>query len=298
MVKKILVTGGRGFLGRYVVNELLTKGGIEVTVMTHSMEKNLNESNNSVSFIAADIRKKHILENKVKNFDSIYHIAGNVRTIDTDISKLHYDINAEGTLNLLKTADKNNIRRLVFISTCEVYGNKLVGNVRENQEKEPLNDYARSKLLAEDYCEDYSDIIKMTVIRLSYIYGYGQSRERLFPRLIEDAIFRGHTDLSPNSNGNDFVYVKDATSGIVLLGEKEQENNFEVFNISSGRFSSTQEVFDSVKELTGTDYKINDKDDNSEEKIFNLNIEKAKNFGYIPKYSLKEGLSDFIRYYN
>lgn len=304
-MKKILVTGGTGFLGSYVVKELLKKPDNNITILSHT-KKRKDEYNGNIKLIIADITDKEDILSKVRNFDIIYHIAGNIRTPKTDTFKLHFNINSVGTLNLLEACRRNNIKRFIFISTCEVYGDKFKEKITESEKKEPSNDYARSKLLAEEYCEKYAKEghIKITVIRPSYIYGYGQYKERLFPKLIEAALnYKNNkkTKPKPHPGGYDFVYVKGAATGIVLLGEKEQKNDFEDFNISSGRFTTIKEIFDTVKELTGYSYDENEIEKNragaKEEKKFSLSIEKAKKMGYKPKYDLKRGTIDFINCY-
>lgn len=293
-MKKILVTGGNGFLGSYTVQELLKNPNNHITILSNIKKEN-DVINEKMSFIVADMRNEQELSEKVKFFDSIYHIAGNIQTEKEDAFQLHYDINTVGTLNILKACEKNNIKRLIFISTSEVYGNKLKENITEDEKKEPANDYSKSKLQAEYYCNEYSNHIKITVIRPPYIYGYGQYHKRLFPKIIEQALKYKKIDLRIHEGGNDFVYVKDAAKGIVLLGEREQQNNFEVFNISSGKFTTIKEVFDTVKNITGCSY--DSPGIYGESKNFSLNIEKAKKVGYNPEYDLKRGISDFVEYY-
>jgi UDP-glucose 4-epimerase len=294
-MKRILVTGGNGFLGYYVVQELLKYNSTHVTILSN-IQKATDKIYKRCSFIYADIRNKNDIFEKVNNFDSLYHLAGNIRTETTDILKLHYDINTKGTCNILKACKKNRIRRFIFISTSEVYGEKSKENISEIEKKETVNNYSKTKLLAEEYCKKYANHLKITVLRPSYIYGYGQYKKRLFPRIIEQALEYKKIKLKLNSGGNDFVYVKDAAKGIVLLGEREQQNSYEDFNISSGKSTAIKEVFDTVKELTGADY---DKPELfTPGRKFSLNIEKAKKAGYIPKYNLKRGISDFIDLYN
>jgi UDP-glucose 4-epimerase len=295
MVRRILVSGGNGFLGGYVVKELLKNPEARITILTHK-KRRLEDLNERVSYIPADIREEKELMEKVKDFDIVYHLAGNTRTKFTDTASLHQSINAQGTLNLLKACSQNNVSRFIFISTCEVYGDKSREGIAEDEKKEPSNDYAKSKVLAEEYCKKYSDNIQITVIRPSYIYGYGQPEERLFPRLIKSALQDQKIELSPNSGGYDFVYVKDVATGIVSLGEKQQQEKFEDYNLSSGKFSSLEEVFDIVGRLTGKEY-LEMKSLSSGEKKFSLSIEKAMKQGYLPKYTLEEGLADSIKYF-
>lgn len=293
-MKKVLVTGGNGFLGNYVVQELLQYPDYHITILSNIRKRN-DKIDRRRSFIIADIRNEEDIQDKVKKFDTVYHLAGNIRTKNTDTFQLHFDINSKGTLNLLKACDQNGIRRFIFISTCEVYGDKLKENISEDEKKEYGNNYAKSKLQAEEYCKQYANNIKITIVRPSYIYGYGQYSKRLFPRIIKQALENKKIKMKPQSGGNDFVYVKDAAKGIVLLGEREQQNNFEDFNISSGKFTTIKKIFDTVKELTGANY--DNSDLHGDEKKISLNIEKAKKVGYNPTYDLKKGISDFISFY-
>ena len=302
-MRRILVTGGNGFLGSYVVKELLKYPNNDVAILSHSGKK---RKHRDLSFIDCDIRNEKCLANRLKNFDVVYHIAGNTRTSKTDTYQLHHDINAIGTFNLLKSCDKNGIKRFIFISTSEVYGNISKEGISEDEKISPANDYARSKAEAEGYCRDYANTkkVKITIIRPSYIYGYGQNPERLFPKLISSAVRyarqkngHAHNGLSPNLGGNDFVYVKDAAKGIVLLGQQEHELYLEIYNIASGRFAAIKEVFGIVEELTGYGY-ADVKMGYGKVKKYSLSIEKAKKRGYNPEYGLKDGVADFLTYYN
>ena len=101
-----------------------------------------------------EIYIKYIEETKklVSNFDLVYHIAGNIRAPYSDSYGQHYCGNALSTYNLLTACSLNGIRRIVFISTMEVYGNTLFGKITEDEPTRPSNNYALTKVLAEDYC--------------------------------------------------------------------------------------------------------------------------------------------------
>lgn len=291
-MKKILVTGGNGFLGGYVVRELLKNSYHDITILSNNKQRTVFQT----KLIFADITEKEKLIRKVKNFDIIYHLAGNIRTPKTDSQQLHYIINTEGTRNLLEACRINNICRFVFISTSEVYGNKNKEQIKENEKKYPSNDYAKSKLLAERYCKEYASKynITVTVVRPSYIYGYGQYEGRLFSKLIKSALRTKKIALKPLPGGSDFVYVKDVAAGIVLLGKHKQYNNFEDYNLSSGKFTTNRKVFETVKALTGCEYN-NSKVIDKKIRKFSLSIEKAKKIGYNSQFNLKKGLTDYIK---
>lgn len=293
-MKKILVTGGNGFLGSYVVRELLKYKNNEITILSNKKQK----IQSNTKLILVDITDKKAILRKVKNFDSIYHLAGNIRTPQTDTKVLHFALNAGGTKNLLEACRINNIHRFIFISTSEVYGDKSKGQIKENERKNPSNDYGKSKLLAEKYCKEYAykyNII-VTVIRPSYIYGYGQYGGRLFPKLIESVLKTKKIKLRPSSGGSDFVYVKDVAAGIVMLGERKQRKKFEDYNLSSGRFTTIKEIFRTMRQLTHCNYE-EAKEINRKVKKFSLRIKKAKKIGYNPKFSLRGGLADYIKSY-
>lgn len=290
--KRILVTGGNGFLGNYIVKELL-KAGHNITILTN---KKTNR-NPGVTLVVADITNKKTIMDKVKNVDVVYHVAGNLRTPATDTKKLHVAINAKGTRNLLEACRRHNINRFIFISTVEVYGDKKREHIKESSKKIPLNDYATSKLLAETYCKKYGKKygITITVIRPSYIYGWGQYKGRLFAKLMRDSLLKKKTTLKPLPSGNDFVYVKDVASAAVFLGERKQSALFEDYNIASGRFTTIKEVFKTIKSLTGLEYESSHVPDKKIQKI-SFSMEKAKKAGYRPRFNLKKGLADYIGY--
>jgi len=295
MKTKILVTGGNGFLGKHVVKQLALNKENDLTILADKK----NNFGSGIKFLRIDLRDEKKVLKKVKDFDVVFHLAGNTITNKTNVPELHNEVNAFGTLNLLRACAKSKIKHFIFVSTCEVYGSNLKGKVLESRKPKPINDYGKSKFIAEGYCKKFSKFFKVTIIRPSYIYGIGQPKERFFSKLIVSAIKDKKIKFSPDAGGYDFVYIKDATKGIIKLAQRKNKKKLEIFNLSSGKYSSMKQIFNLLMEITGKSYIENFllHQKNRNQKMFFLSIKKAQKKGYVPKYSLKEGLRDYINYF-
>ncbi|MHC4843895.1 MAG: NAD-dependent epimerase/dehydratase family protein [Planctomycetota bacterium] len=295
MVKKVLVTGALGFIGNYFLKELENNLDKEDIFILERPEKKLNSLEKKFNVISSSLDGGKFLANKIKNIHTVYHLAGNIRTLSKDIKEEHYRINSDLTKSFLESCKSAGVKRFVFISTSEVYGENLTGSINEYHKTNPVTDYAKSKFFAEECCKEFSEYFIVTVIRLSYIYGFGQPEERLFPKLIKASLEEKIIPFGPVAGGNDFIYAKDAAKGIFLLGNHNQKNTFEIFNLSSGKSTSFKEIFKTIGELTGKKYQ---KMKISEEKgRFHFDISKSKEKGFFIEYDLEKGLQEYINFY-
>jgi UDP-glucose 4-epimerase len=293
---KILVTGGTGFLGKSVVKELLKDSTNEVTILIRNISKKIYD----LEYIVIDLCNLEKVLEKVKGFDVIYHFAGNVRTPDSDTLEHHYRGNVLTTFNLLQACHINKIKKFIFVSSGEVYGdfnNHLNNAIKEDGKKNPNNEYGKSKLLAEKCCEQFSksSSVFVTIIRPSYIYGYGQNKNRLLPLLLKQALIDKKITLKPFFGGNDYIYIKDVTRGIILLGNKDSKKKIEYYNLGSGKFTSNDKVFGIISTLISNNKNnyVSEKTGPSQ-KEFWLDIDKAKKMGYHQEYTLKDGIKEMM----
>ena len=301
MKKRILVTGGTGFLGSYIVQKLLEDLNNEVSILdVKEFGETKNDHSKVYSYIA-DIRDREKITPLFLGMDHVFHIAGNIRTPETDRADLHSSINDIGTSNVLEACVKNDVKHLIYTSTCEVYGK--VGHAIDEHAKIILeNDYAKTKYSGEISCRDYTKKygLKTTIARLAYIYGHGQYENRLFPKLLNASLKASgkYIEMSPSPGGYDFIYVKDAARGLIHLASITPNLGSEIFNIGSDSFRTYRELFDIIAKLTKCKYKENKDSKSSTQSVFFLSNEKIYKTGFKLDYDLYSGLQDYLKVLN
>lgn len=195
----ILITGGSGFIGSYLSKEL-TKCGFNVTILD-KISKNIN----NLPSIQADIRNYNELEKINKSFDLVIHLAAEHQDNIQPTSK-YYDINVEGTKNILKFCNLNNIKNFIFFSTQAVYGDDKE-KYTETDIPKPSNHYGKSKYLAEKLLLDWKkDDYKLAIIRPSAVFGDGSIGN--FSRLINQIKSNKFIMIGDGSNIKSVCYVK------------------------------------------------------------------------------------------
>ena len=166
---KVLVTGGGGFIGSNIVEELLRQG-FEVNVIDNfstGKRENLSPFEKDINLIEGDIRSYHIVQEAVNGVDVILHQAALPsvpRSIKDPITT--NEVNISGTLNLLESAVKANVKRFVYASSSSVYGDSPQLPKKETMEPNPLSPYAVSKLAGEKYCQVFNRIYGIETICL------------------------------------------------------------------------------------------------------------------------------------
>lgn len=178
---RVLVTGGLGFCGSFLVRELLGQGHF-VTIMDNLgrdralAERNWSEFHGEAAVRAGDIRDYALVESAVEGQDAIFHLAAVVNArLSVERPKETFDINAGGTQNLLEAARKHDVKRFIFASTLAVYGKPEYLPYDENHPTNPSSPYGVSKLCGEHLVRNYGELygIKTTSLRFSNIYGKG-----------------------------------------------------------------------------------------------------------------------------
>jgi UDP-glucose 4-epimerase len=167
---KILVTGANGFIGSYFSNYLL-KNGHEVVAVSRKFLPDVKDRLVDCKLIEIDILSDEFLNLNI-SCDAIVHLAAANDIVSKERLK-GIELSTIGTVNVLQFAQRNEIKKVVFYSTLQVYGTELKGNYNEDTILKPENDYALNHIFSEYYCEMYSRIsnLSVLVIRPSNIYG-------------------------------------------------------------------------------------------------------------------------------
>ncbi|MGD0204331.1 MAG: SDR family NAD(P)-dependent oxidoreductase [Candidatus Bathyarchaeia archaeon] len=302
MPKKVLVTGGAGFIGSHLVDRLV-KDGYDIRVIDDLSTGRLGNieghlSAGKVDFVKGDIRDASLVSKSVDGVDVVVHLAA-LTSVPFSVKNpdLVFDVNVVGTLNLIRAYAQEDVDRFVFVSSCAVYGDPEFLPVREEHRPNPISPYAESKLLAERYCLGFQErqLLRSVVLRFFNVYGPRQGMNEysgVITRFV-DRVRRKEPLVvyGDGSQTRDFVCVYDVVDA-VLASMKSSCAEGEVFNVGSGKPTSIGELAKTVLELAGVDLMIRyEKARAGDIKHSYADISKAKKLlGYEPRVCLRDGL--------
>jgi len=299
----ILVTGATGFIGSHLCQELVQRGytvfGLDQPGRVHDIKLSLDEKKFHLQ--RGDIRDAGILSDivKVNNIKAIFHLAAQLpQGGELNNCFLYFDTNARGTLNLLNTAHLNGVDKFIYASTMSVYSEPPEYlPVDEKHPVQPSTLYGVSKLEGELYCNVYSRVINVVVLRCGGAYGKGQPKHKVIPTFIDQAlnnvpliIYGGGTQTT------DFVYVKDIVRGALLALESNKPG---IYNIGSGEEMSINDLAKRIINFASSKSEIVLADKDTDRPfIFVLDISKSrKDLGYSP-HSFNQALSMYVSEFN
>ena len=281
-MKKVLVTGSEGFIGKYLVEQL----------------RFLNYEVFSYNRTDGDIEFESTWE-KFEKVDIVIHLAAKSFVPNSWIQPKEFvNTNLNGTLEALKYCKKHN-SKLLFLSTY-LYGNPIILPVSENSIIDCTNPYTLSKKMAEDVCLFYNKVfnIPVTILRPFNVYGPGQSEYFIIPKICNEVINSGFVKLGDVSPKRDFVFINDLIDAIVL--SIDNLNGFNIYNIGSGKSISIFDVVNSIFNLSGVNNNyISDENVRPGEIMDSIaDITKINSeLGWVPKWNLESGLLEMIKFY-
>jgi UDP-glucose 4-epimerase len=300
---RIFITGGAGFIGTHLCKKLLELNH-EVTVydnFSNSLQENLiSKIKQKITLISGDILDHSKLVTSMKNHDVVIHLAAQISVSESIKNpKFTFDVNVNGTQNVLDACLENNIVKIIATSTAAVYRNtstKII--LDENSPVEPLSPYGKSKLEMENKIIDFTSLhnIDATILRLFNVYGIGQSLEYagVITKFKEN--IQNNLPLIIFGDGSairDFIHVDDVIDAIIL-GISPSKNS--IYNIASGTSISISDLAKMMIAISHKYISISYKSSRSGEIMFSdTDISLAKeNLKFNPKISLKRGLEQFL----
>ena len=299
--KRVLVTGGAGFIGSEVVSQLLTNGYFVTILDNFSSGKKqyLPKSNKKLKVIKGDIRDKKSVKKAVTDQEVVIHLAALPFIPDSFYYPGDFfDVNTNGSINMLWNSIKSRtVETFVQISTSEVYGSAQTVSMNENHPTTPHSTYAVSKLAGDRaaFTLHKENGFPVVIIRPFNSYGPRFTEPYIIPEIMSQILNNSKEIILGNVNtARDFTYVQDTASAIIK-SMIEKKANGEIINVGSGTEISILNLAKKILKIAKKKSKI--KYDESRERPYdvnrlNCNNKKAKKIlKWSPKISMDEGLS-------
>jgi UDP-glucose 4-epimerase len=325
--KTVLVTGGAGYIGSHAVRALLEKGFSVIVFDNLSRGYReaidiLNKKYGCLNLVVGDLRKAADIDlvfsqNKI---DSVLHFAALCLVNESmEEPAKYFKNNVLGTLNLLTSMKKHQVKKLVFSSTCAVYGQAQYLPVDEKHPTCPTNPYGQSKLMAEKEIFWFSKLFSLKSVIFRYFNVAGASRDGLIgdskrpsQLLVQNAV-RGALKIEPfkltcpkvetpdKSPIRDYVNVEDLVSAHVLALDhlEKSKASYRVFNLGTGQGNSVLEIIKKVQKITGEKFSVGEGEKRKGEyaRVYADITRVKEELGWQPKKGLEETVRSLIAWY-
>lgn len=308
---RMLITGGAGFVGSHLC-EKYTKEGHTVLCLDNFMSGNLMNIRHLLDYrnfklVKGDIRDYDMLERIMRDVEVVFHLAAQVHVDRSYIEpRLTWDVNVMGTQNILEIARLHDASKVIYASTSEVYGSAQYVPIDEKHPLDAPHPYGASKVAADRMCHAYNQTYGMNIaiMRLFNIFGPHQ-RDLGYGGVISIFTRRVLTGMPPVIYGNgeqsrDYTYIADAVRAYDLILNRKEPLT-EPVNFGSGRDVTIMDLAKKIIEVCGKSDTI--KPVHVEPRIGEVNrlianAAKAKKLlGWQPKYTLEDGLAEFLNWY-
>ena len=294
---KIIITGGSGFIGSHLAAQLKKEHNVTI----FDVKKNVSD----IDFIEGDVTNLDSVKNSITDCDLVIHLAASLGVVNVERDPVQtLNINLGGTKNVLEACRINNIKKIIFSSSSEIYGEPTKIPIKENDPITPITTYGISKLASEEYIKSYSKSYGMqyTIFRLFNVYGAMQDTQWVLPAFVDEAI--SNKPINVHSDGSQvraFCYVSDIANA---LESALKTANGEIINIGNDTDPiSIKELAEKIISLTNSQSEIKfvpfeESNRNRTEIMKRIpDINKAKKIlNYSPKITLDEGIEKVAKH--
>lgn len=310
MTKKILITGGCGFIGSHLA-EYFCKRGQSVVILDnlstgHASNLHWKTPGMNLDLIEADAGDETVLRQILPSCHQVFHFAALPSVAESVVDPLKsHQQNLDITLKVLLASRDARVERFIFASSCSVYGNEPQNPKTEQMSTSPLSPYALQKLAGEGYCRIFSDLYGIPTVSLRFfnVYGPRQAHDSGYSGVIARFCHRMVQGQRPEILGDggqtrDFVYVENVVEAAAKCAiAPVAAVSGKCFNIATGRSVSLIDLVDTINQLTGQKLKpIFGPARLGDIRISEASINAAQAaFGYQPQFSLADGLSRMLK---
>ena len=309
---KILVIGGAGFIGSFVVEELLKENVAEVIVYDNFargkksyLENSLKDKRCKIFPIGGDIREIDILNKAMENMDYVICLSAMWLLHCKDFPRTAFEVNIAGTFNVLEACVNNKIKKLIWSSSASVYGDAVEIPMTENHPFNNKNFYGATKIAGEAMATAFNDRYGLKVIGLRYmnVYGPHQDQTAAYTGVVPIMLNKIDANEAPTINGDgtqayDFIYVEDVAK--CNVDALKSEIDFGFYNVGTEVQTTIKELCDLILKLKKSNLTVTYKpysEDDARALVQNRigsAVKAEKEIGFKYKFSLKEGLLKLI----
>jgi UDP-glucose 4-epimerase len=304
-MNKAVVTGGAGFIGSHLTEELVRRN-FSVTVIDNLSNGKINNiepllSSNKITFKQENITNLSALNASFSDADYVFHLAA-LGSVPQSVEKpeIYHETNINGTFNVLLAARNNKVKKVVYTSSAAVYGDDPELPKREDMLPATISPYAVTKLTGEYYCQAFHKAYGLPTVCLRFfnVFGPRQDPNSQYAAAIPIFIQRireGNTPIifGDGEQTRDFTYVSDVVQSMIMTAENEITG---IYNISRGETITINDLLETIIRITGADVQPEYRESRPGDIVHSYaDITKAKSFGFSARYSLEEGLLKMIK---
>jgi UDP-glucose 4-epimerase len=303
--RRILVTGGAGFVGSAVTRRLVDAGA-RVTVLDDLFTGKADAVPTGAELVEGSVTDARLVHDLVSKHSLVLHLAARNIIASTANPLDDYATNIGGTLNVLLAARASKVERVVYTSSASVYGNPRSIPINEDDGLWTLSPYAVSKLGGENYCTAFSESygLPVAIVRYSNVYGPGQRPDNPYCGVVSKFLVEAHAGrpISVHGDGEqtrDYTFIDDAVDATLLAAVHPRAEG-EVFNIGTGIETSVNRLAAAIGEALGVEIDVRHVDrrdiDNIRRRV--VNIEKIRRMlRWTPQWTLERGLASTADWY-
>lgn len=302
--KKILITGGCGFIGLNLIDHLQWNYDCEISVLDNLTSGSPLDLPDGIKFIRGDICKLSDCWKATIGQDVVVHLAANV-SVPNSINTPTQDamVNVTGTLHVLECSKLNKIQKFIFASSGAVVGDDAVPPIHEKIQTNPMSPYGVSKLACEKYCQVYMDLfdLKTVSLRFSNAYGLHSSRkESVIPKFIKKIMKGEPIEIyGDGEQTRDFIYAEDVSRAIVSAIQFLPTKYHRLFQIATGTQTSINDLTVLLHHISPHRFSVvyNEGKPGEVRRSFSDITLAREILDWIPEYDIKEGIQEMFKAY-